>query len=262
MQGNILLCQYFMGILEIRTTMKRKLLLLVSVCVFGGLNAQIGINTESPAASLHVAGSMMVTNTPPLSGIDNYLAVNDVGLVGYTNQIPIRGAFLQGKDEQLFSTAAEKTALNNGTGVLVKWFQRDVVANNIVTIDEANSELVVLNDARYDISGSINYVGEATNTAGTGTAIKIMMQCKKVGTSTWTTITSGRFFHNYPALSATTYSFVLPGIAVDLSAGDRLRIMLARPNNLGSVHGSTGGNPRVAMPVGASFTRSLRIIIF
>ena len=242
--------------------MKQKFLLIMGIFSFGILNAQIGINTESPAASLHVNGNMIVTNTPPLSGIDNYLAVNSSGLVGYTNQIPIRGAFLQGKDEQLFSTAAEKTALNNGTGVQVKWFQRDVVTNNILSIDETNSELVVLDDARYDISGSINYVSEATNTTGTGTAIKIMMQYKKAGTSTWTTITSGRFFHNYPALSATTYSFVLPGIALELSSGDRIRVLLARPNNIGSVHGSTGGNPRVAMPVGASFTRSLRIIIF
>lgn len=242
--------------------MKQKFLLIMGIFSFGILNAQIGINTESPAASLHVNGNMIVTNTPPLSGIDNYLAVNSAGLVGYTNQIPIRGAFLQGKDEQLFSTTAEKTALNNGTGVQVKWFQRDVVTNNILSIDETNSELVVLDDARYDISGSINYVSEATNTTGTGTAIKIMMQYKKAGTSTWTTITSGRFFHNYPALSATTYSFVLPGIALELSAGDRIRVLLARPNNIGSVHGSTGGSPRVAMPVGASFTRSLRVIIF
>lgn len=224
--------------------------------------AQIGINTESPAALLHVNGNMIVTDTPPLSGIDNYLAVNSAGLVGYTNQIPVRGAFLQGQDEQLFSTTAEKAALNDGTGVQVKWFQRDVVTNNIFTIDETNSELVVLYDARYDISGSINYVSEATETEGAGTAVKIMMQYKKNGTSTWTTITSGRFFHYYPALGGTTYSFVLPGIAIELASGDRIRVLLARPNNIGSVHGSTGGSPRVAKPIGASFTRSFRAIIF
>lgn len=166
--------------------------------------------------------------------------------------------FAQQTNGQTF-TGTDLTQLNNGTGVVVTFQQSSVTVNNGAHITlNSNSEFIINSPGQYELSSFINYsprVAAATEF----TILDFRVQRSTNAGASWTTIATTR--EAFGRRTGEYYRSVImpPSIIQNLNVGDRLRLMIVRPDNYGTAHGSVA-TPSINSGLGVIYPKTVKIL--
>lgn len=233
------------------------IILIVNVFFSLKLDAQVGINIDTPLSTLDINGNLIITQTDPMPGLFLGIDRTDNGHVGTLVSPPY--IFAQSSKEQIFS-ASEVTDYNAARGVVVKWDPgTEILNNDIATYNLTENAFVFTSKYLCEISGFICMKTGAANTAGNSCYINIKIQQRKSGTTTWTDVGMTRMVLVYPILDQTTSTIVFTPCVAQFNPGDALRILLSRPSaSMGTAWGAkTTG---IAKPGGIPYTRGLKVL--
>lgn len=232
-------------------------ILIINIWEIPNLQAQVGINIDTPKSTLDINGDLIISQTDLTPGLLLGIDRPNNGHVGTLATSPY--IFAQSSQEQIFSTT-EVTEYNAARGVVVKWnSSTDILHNDIATFDTANNIFVFKNKYLCEISGFVCMKTGAPNTVGSSCFINIKIQQRKSGSSTWVDVGMTRTILNYPLLDQTTSTIVFTPCVADFNVGDALRVLMVRPSaSMGTAWGArTTG---IAMPGGIPYTRGLKIL--
>lgn len=163
------------------------------------------------------------------------------------------------------------TNLNNGNGFVVPFPTSSVLVNNYDNITLNSNNTFQINIAgSYEISAFINYsprLNNGYNSANTPTeyqnargSLEFRVQRSTNGGTSWTTVGTSR--ETWSLLTGNYFRNVtMPAMIIpNLQPNDLLRLVIARPNNWGGAHGSSGSTPSINVGEGTVVTRNIRIL--
>ena len=234
------------------------------------LNAQqnVGIATINPQATLHVEGDLRVTNTPILSN-PTALGIDTKGRV-YTTQKTAKAMIVQSSNNQLYAMSDPiVSSFNNATPIIVEWSDSDIISNNIMTFNSADNSFTFDKIGTYEVSGYINYragakvattLAQVSSIAVNLIALNVTIQLYESTTNSWRNIAGVRYLTSGPGIDKYPATIMIPSVAYNFKAGDKIRVVFYRPlANFASPH-ATSSELGIEKPEGLLFTKSLKVI--
>lgn len=217
----------------LKSFMIKKTLLFIISFSLGFSYAQVGINTESPQAALHIEGDLIIKNTSPKSTSNADLKPLFVDPDGYVvraiaTQASTPATTIQTTREIINSslTPNRLTAFNGGTPQSIILDESDIVINNLgVTVQNGN--LRIPESGIYQISTLINYIF-GTNTNGSKIFINIYLETSSNNGAIWYDVVGYRPIFTIDWAPGQSTPAVLPTAIVFLSQGDLLRYSFYR----------------------------------
>ncbi len=213
-------------------------------------DGKIGIGSNTPGASLHVDGNMKLMETPVLEKKDEVkvLAINKNGQIGTSASIPTKLMVVEGVENQIISTTADKTSFNNADVFVVTWDESQVYSNNLMDFDDHSNSFIFRESVLCEVSGYINYCPFATPSASftsdfqkTGAALNVIIQYQESGSNDWIDFTAARSLWIAGAVKEVKTVNVPPAIKI-FQPGDRLRMIFKRPNSVFALPHHSSGN--------------------
>ncbi|MDL2215001.1 hypothetical protein LJC00_02285 [Dysgonomonas sp. OttesenSCG-928-M03] len=239
--------------------------------VFGAPGAtpalgKVGIGTDAPAATLHVGGNMKYTNSSPISGGRVLVRNNTTGKIGRVLVAPRLFAAVDSKSSQTNLGTKVNTSM-----AVVEWAESDFSKKDVaeISLGSNNQELIYIKDRKgwYEVSAYVSYNPAATLPSSYPTSLSVaqqnwlivlnvLVQKCPAGTSTWETISGTQVTWTGSVLGIAKL-ITVPHIAVSLSTGDKLRLVLTKPSGLGMQHASTASIEPLVPNFG--FTKGFKI---
>lgn len=234
---------------------------------------------------------LMIKNLQTLSVDSKGLVVDGVtGKIGLNPGIPAKIAFLQ-SDTQTYlsslSTGGSDDSDNSSRTYTIPWnittvpsdkpsTGGDMATNNLVKFIPSENAFELMEDAAVELSGYIGYVPRATSETGAGlnpsaggdvdkevyrtTIVNASIQTKKEGGSLYTNCTSVRGTFLRPTTPYRQTLSIPPALYVG-KKGDRIRmVVIPRPKSGSTELGVSHEDPRLVVPYGTKYSKSLKII--
>lgn len=256
--------------------MKKFNLLSIILLLTCFVQAQVGINTENPEATLHVNGNLKITDTPILTSSTS-LVVDTDGNVGTAASIPARVMLVQSTRNQMYSKKiANELAiinqLNQGNPITVMWDKEDILTNNILSYNEADNSFSFSASGIYEISGYVNYNPNAEIPQDPSQQtiherfiiLNVTIQKLNTNNNNWEDLASARYAASDVAIGPITATIIIPPVLYSFQKNDKIRMVIIRPKGMGTTHGT--GNQQDTMginaPTGIKFSKGMKVIAY
>ncbi|WP_029902847.1 hypothetical protein [Prevotella sp. 10(H)] len=238
-------------------------------------DGKVGVGIATPTATLHVDGSMSLTDAPLVTG--KVLVVDSDGKVGIRETTPIQYIYVQSTQQKTFNST-ELNTLNSTSDLVVPWLASDMFSNNnIVEFVSASNSFKIKRSFAAEISGYVNYrtgaaYPSAFSTSDPATSsfdrdhgsslLNLKIQISTDDGNTWKDLSNTRGIWTYGALGDQTQTVETPVVIKDLYAGNLIRMVIQRPTSsqaprMGITHGSTAS---IVCPPGMKYSRGIRIV--
>ncbi|GHV30561.1 hypothetical protein FACS1894177_03350 [Bacteroidia bacterium] len=222
---------------------------------------------ESPTHAVSRHGGLRFKDLPSIAANSEVLVVDDqTGRIGVraVQSLPAQMAFFQSKTETEFSTSTsigENIFVVPWDGALIA-AGGDSETNNLIDFISSEHSFELRDTASVEVSGYIGYAGTASGTngssAGPGNSIivNLSIEVKRSGSSTWDQFSSVRGVY-YESTAAYRNTLSVPPALLMGYKGDRIRMVVhIKPSGLGVNH----SHPRIVVPFGTKFSKSIKII--
>lgn len=235
--------------------MIKKTLLFIFSFSLGLSYAQVGVNTESPQAALHIEGDLIVKNTSPKSGSNADLKPLFVDPDGYVVRSiatqassPITAIQTSRQILNSSSPPGRLTVFNDGFSQSITLDENDIVINNLgVTVQ--NGFLRIAESGIYQINSLINYIF-GTNTNGSKIFINIYLEKSSNNGNGWFTVVGYRPIFTIDWPSGQSTPAILPTAITFLAQGDLLRYSFYRTRSGATLQ----GDPLTSLTVDAVYS--------
>ncbi len=221
---------------------KKALFILISFSL-GSSYAQVGINTESPQATLHIEGDLIIKNTSPKSANNANLKplfVDPEGHVVRSVATQAVSPILAIQTNRLMLSSSSDpntlTVFNDGSRQSFDFIASDILINNL-GINIQNGYIRIAETGIYQISSLINYVF-GTSTTGSNVFINISLQKSTNNGGTWFDVVGYRPIFTINWTTGQSTPAILPTVIASLSQGDLLRYSFYRTRSGATLQGS------------------------
>lgn len=251
--------------------MKKIKILFVCLALTNLVNAQIGINTENPQATLHVKGNMILTDTPPLTNT-TVLVVDNDGNIGKAGYLPAKLLLVQSGTNQLYLPKSPTSVdFNQAKAIVVEWVASDMKTNNIMTFNSNDNTFSFREEGTYELSGYINYrvgspiaktLADISSIEKNMAALNVVIQLFDKATNSWKNIAGSRYLISGPGIDRYVETVHVPPVLCKVHIGDKVRMIFFRPTpSLGMLHGESS-EFGIIKPDGMEFTKGMKIIAY
>ncbi|WP_029902849.1 hypothetical protein [Prevotella sp. 10(H)] len=227
-------------------------------------DGRMGIGTNDPKATLHIAGDMKYTNAPPISG-GSVMMIDDNGYIGKTLLAPRLFTSIE-----VVSSKPQDigTAINNGNPIPVKWDDVDFTRKDIAELGSGSDNEIVFTKtgvgSMYEISGYVSYNTKTSapstyptniSTAQSTWLAVVNVMIQKYNGSTWETLTAAQATWTGSAMGLPKM-INIPPTPVFLKQNDKIRMVIQKPSQ-GVNHGGALIETLIA---GSGFTKGFKLI--
>lgn len=223
-----------------------------------GVAQNAAISGSSPA--IEITGKVKMTTPGELDGNAKRLVINENGEVGIETPSTVQSliTYAQSTRTQEYPiNSATTTSFNNGNLLIVTFDDSDLVINTITSFDSSVNEFVITEPGLYEVSGYVNY--QPSSNGSNYAAINVIVQHQPVGSNSWDELSLSRMIFTGYAMRDITSTIVVPSAAIQMNAGDRIRMILKKP--VGDNHGNySTPNWGIKLPTGGKYSKSIKII--
>ncbi|GHT13360.1 hypothetical protein FACS189432_06120 [Bacteroidia bacterium] len=170
-----------------------------------------------------------------------------------------------------FQSQTETTFMSGTVGeniYIVPWIDAPIASggdretNNIMDFISSENSFELRDDANVEVSGYAGYAGTSSGSdgasagAGYSIIVNLSIEVKRKGAGDWEMFSSVRGVY-YESMAAYRNTLSIPPAMLMGNKGDRIRMKLhIKPSGLGVNH----SHPRIVIPFGTKFSKSIKII--
>lgn len=214
---------------------------------------------QGASPTIEIVGKVKMTIPGELSGEIKRMVINKNGEVGTETPSTIQTlmAYAQSTTTQEYAiNSTTTTSFNNGSPIVVSFADTDLVINTITSYNSTDNEFTILNPGIYEVSGYINY--QPSSNGSNYAALNVIIQYQAAGTTSWDELSLSRMIFNGNAMRDLTSTIVVPAAAMQMNAGDKIRMILKKP--VGDNHGNySTPNWGIKLPTGGKFSKSIKV---